>query len=300
MTPACPGCSCSSSRAPTSLLASTTATTSSASSFPAPKIAKPKPNRNNLSLFGTISKGYTLRCAANPSFPLRSTLEVILAVTLQLLAEFNRRGHSLRNMWIAGDFILAGVVTAVGGKYYSMWKVAPTHITPPSSSSSINPNSSNSNSSNSNGNGKGQSKSKIPTNAFLAPPRTPFLYRFSSFISPVPSLFTVGFITAFLGYSATHLLTVLRSHLLPSYIPPTVPINVIHASVYTGCFLATVSNVRYQLLQGLIEPFIEYIFGGRESSLTKGVVFLVRCGNGFLGSWIAITGMRLFGLQKMK
>ena len=84
--------------------------------------------------------------------------------------------------------------------------------------------------------------------------------------------------------------------------------------------MAFISNIRYQLLQGIVEPYlIDGVFSkietlGNEKTpmgrilvkfaflkhLKRVVVVLVRWGNGLLGSWIAIGGMRWFGLQQLK
>jgi len=121
--------------------------------------------------------------------------------------------------------------------------------------------------------------------------------------------------------------------IIPFYDVRTEPVSVPLAAIYTGVFMAVVSNVRYQILQGVVEPYLidggfdklergldaleSRLRGMRElgmlSRLLRGlngiefwrkckgvVIVLVRWGNGLLGSWIAIGGMRACGLQKMK
>lgn len=72
-----------------------------------------------------IQKGYHQRIIADPTFLQKSMTELILAVTTQLTAEYERRG-GLTQLITEFDFVLAGILTAVFGKYYSMWSVAPT------------------------------------------------------------------------------------------------------------------------------------------------------------------------------
>jgi hypothetical protein len=173
----------------------------------------------------------------------------------------------------------------------------------------------------------------VPTNAFqskmadgLASPNTN--QRLGSFLAPVPALFRAGTIASGVGYGIMAFLVALRTWLVPSYRTQTIPVNILYASVYTGCFMAVVSNLRYQVLQGIIEPILidRWLFSGlgggandnannnhnrmesskREPSrrlllvLRSVLVFVVRWLNGLLGSVLAINGMRMFGLQRLK
>ena len=66
--------------------------------------------------------------------------------------------------------------------------------------------------------------------------------------------------------------------------------------------MAVVINVRYQVLQGIVEPLISERVLRRErlKVLRAGVIFGVRLANGLLGNWLAITGIKMIGLQKLK
>lgn len=240
-----------------------------------------------------VKTGYNRRVAADPSFPAKSVTEVILAAGTQLAAEWNRRGASRLLPEI--DFVLPGVLTAVFGKYYSMWRVAKT--TDDQSSKPVSSEATEA---------KDQKlfNLAVPTNAFqrylldgVTKP-TP-IQRAGSMIAPMFPLFRAGIISSAVGYGIAALLIALRSMLLPSYVPATRSINILHASLYTGCFMAIVSNVRYQVLQGIVEPLIEYPL--QKFPVVRYLLILtVRWLNGLLGSVLAISGMRFFGLQKLK
>lgn len=230
---------------------------------------------------------------------MKSATELFLAAGTQLSAEWNRRGTAALVPEL--DFVVAGVLTAMCGKYYTMWRVAPTAT----STKQVN--------------GKDDKKQQVgaaadvtvfgipvPTNAFQArlmdgvtSPSSK--QRILSFFAPMPSLFQAGIVASALGYGLTAFLIALRSYLVPTYVAATRGVNIVHASIYTGVFMALVSNIRYQLLQGVIEPlFIDKFFRKKFPVLHSVLTFAVRLANGFLGSVLAITGMKMLGLQKLK
>ncbi|KAL7428818.1 hypothetical protein ACHAXH_004480 [Discostella pseudostelligera] len=256
----------------------------------------------------SIKNGYAHRIAADPSFLSKSILEIILAATTQYMAEVSRRGKG--RILPEFDFVFAGVLTAVCGKYYSMWRVARTvdahamlseiiehNMNNPSTISTATTNN---------------WRDKVPTNAFqptlfdgYTPPT--LSSRFLAFLLPMPQLFHAGVIASTIGYGLTSILIRLRALIAPHYVVATEPVSVVLAAVYTGLFMAFVSNIRYQMLQGIIEPFLLSVtqalsnrIGSWVNVFGKVAVLLVRYANGVLGSWIAIGGMRAVGLQKLK
>jgi hypothetical protein len=248
----------------------------------------------------SVSTGFQQRVEADSSFPMKSATELVLAAGTQLSAEWNRRGTAA--MVPEFDFIVAGVLTAMCGKYYTMWRVAPT-----ANRKIVNDDDDASSVSN-------QDRASdatiagipVPTNAFqptlldgVTKPSPK--QRVLSFFAPMPSLFQAGIVASALGYGLTAVLIALRAYLIPSYIAATRNVNIMHASIYTGVFMALVSNIRYQLLQGIVEPlFIDKFFRKKYPVLHSILTFAVRLANGFSGSVLAIMGMRTLGLQKLK
>jgi len=234
-----------------------------------------------------ISNGFQQRVAADPSFPMKSISELLLAAGTQLTAEWNRRGA--QDFMPELDFVVAGVITAMLGKYYSMWRVAPTQKASSALKESVDVTF---------------MGVPVPTNAFQPTmidgrTRPTPNQRFLAIFAPMPSLFRAGFLASAMGYGFTGAIIWIRSLVLPSFVAATRNVNVVYASIYTGAFLAVVSNLRYQVLQGILEPKV--IDKLRHYQATHSIItFFVRMANGFLGSLIAIVGMRYLGLQQRK
>lgn len=241
-------------------------------------------------LINDAKHGYRQRVSADPSFPVKSVAEVFLAAGTQLLAEVERRGcHRLLPEL---DFVLAGVLTAIVGKYYSMWRVAPTltTTTTPSPTTLTEPT---------------LGRMKVPTNAFQrfmldGVTRPKLRQRLGSFVVPIIPLFRAGVIASALGYGCVRLMILIRSILVPSLVVQTQNVNILHAALYTGVFMAVVSNVRYQILQGVVEPWIQWMLQTKLPALRMALIVVIRFANGLLGSILAISGMRLLRLQQLK
>lgn len=238
----------------------------------------------------SIQTGYQQRVVADPSFPTKSVTEILLAAGTQFAAEWNRRGASRLRPEL--DFVVAGVLTACYGKFYSMWRVAPTKLSEPSNEQAADDKDAT------------VFGRPVPNNAFqptmLDGTTVPTLsQRLLSLVAPMPSLFKAGFLASLVGYGLTALGISLRTVLMLNYVAATRNVNVLYVSIYTGAFMAVVSNLRYQILQGVIEPkLVDRLKKFRVMNAIT--LFLVRMANGLLGSTLAITGIKWLGLQKLK
>lgn len=237
-----------------------------------------------------LQDGYQLRKTADPSFLAKSATEVFIAAGTQVIAEWERRGSDRLLPEI--DFVFAGVLTAIYGKYTSMWKCAKTTTT---AASELD-------------NTKAFEPSIlgliVPTNCFqeymLDGKTVPTTQqRAGSLVAPMGPLFRAGMWASVAGYGFTQVMTTVRSLIFPNYLSATHSVNILYVSLYTGVFMAIVSNIRYQLLQGLVEPAIEK-YAVKVPLLQASLIFLVRVANGILGSMLAITGIRMLGIQRLR
>lgn len=261
----------------------------------------PPPER----LQSSVAKGYRARVAADPSFLSKSIVEVALAAGTQLAAEMKRRGR--QGCIIEIDFVVAGLLTAIVGKYYSAWRVAPT-ARPDGEGDGEGPGiatDASASVSEMTPSGKGSFWSNIPTNAFQpfhldGVTRPSAVERLAAIVAPVPALFRAGVIASSIGYGLTSVLIFLRTVMVPSYVAKTVSVNILHACLYTGAFMAVASNLRYQVLSGIIEPRFVDTMLRQWPKMRALVTFAIRLANGLLGSTLAIAGMKWLGLQKLK
>ena len=200
-----------------------------------------------------ITSAWRPRADADPKFKQKLALEAALACALQTTAEVQRRGRAFGR---EADYVVAGVLTALAGKLVASYQAAPS------------------------------TQGAVATNAFQADLR--WSDRVGAVVRPMPRLFGVGFAAAALGYGLTDVLTRLRDLCgIAVVAPPRVPI--LGAAVYTGVFVAVVSNGSYQILQGLVE---RGWWGDRRALL-----FVGRAGRSLMASALAIRGMQVSGLQ---
>ena len=229
----------------------------------------------------SLARQWRERVNADPRFASRFVWELLLAAILQLIAEAQRRrGAFGREL----DYVVAGVLTACFGKGSASFRVAPSVKGEWE------------------GEGEGESQSKrgdVPTNAFQ---RGGFLpsHRALALVAPVPRLFVLGSSSALAGYGLVAFLAFARDTIgcgpLDVTRPPAVPL--LGAAVYTGIFVATVSNLSYQLLQGVLEPRLIDANLADWPRLRTVAIAAARVTRSFLASGLAIRGMQLAGLQK--
>lgn len=111
-------------------------------------------------------------------------------------------------------------------------------------------------------------------------------------------LLGVGFAASMVGVVATNTLIAVRKALDPSFKTLNPPQDPLATSALYGLYMASSSNIRYQILAGVLEErIVETVLSGKPG-LTTAISFILRTGNTFLGSLLWVDFVRLFGMQK--
>ena len=227
----------------------------------------------------------------------------------QVLAEWDRRREKLMDEL---DFAFADVLTCLVANFAAVLIAAPSVA----------------------GAAVAPSGRNIPANMFQMVPPGARPYALSDrLISPflkVPTLFAVGMVASLLGYGTTSMLTSLRNYLheakndpMPSSsssaaaaagssrkwfgkktvvgieeeeAPAKIP--VLKTSLAVGAFLAVSTNIRYQLISGVVEERGIAKLLAHNKVADHLASFVVRSCNTYIGSVHMIDFLKLLGLQQ--
>ena len=122
--------------------------------------------------------------------------------------------------------------------------------------------------------------------------------RFGAILRNGTKLLGVGFCASMIGVGMTNVLAALRQAFDPSWSMPNKAQDVLATSAAYGVYMSVSSNLRYQIVAGIIEERgIETIFKGQHQ-LCHALSFIIRTGNTFVGSLLWVDFVRLCGMQK--
>lgn len=229
--------------------------------------------------------GFRERLLADPGFLVKVAIEVGIGICTKTAAEYTKRGDKFSSQL---DFVAANIVMALLADFMLVWLPAPTYS---GSRKSVAP----------------DLLSKIfagcPENAFqkVPPGYAPFsaIQRTGAVVRNGVKLFGVGFFASLLGVGFTNALIAVRQMLDPSFVPLNDPQDVFLMSAAYGTYMASSSNMRYQVLAGVIEERgIEAVFKNNPA-VCAALSFAVRTGNTFLGSLLWVDFLNLIGLQNI-
>ncbi|CAL2237290.1 unnamed protein product [Prunus armeniaca] len=142
-----------------------------------------------------------------------------------------------------------------------------------------------------------------PDNAFqvaLAGTSYSLLQRIGAIVRNGAKLFAVGTGASLVGTGVTNALINARKAIDKSFAGEAEDVPILSTSVAYGVYMAVSSNLRYQVLAGVIEQRILEPLLHQHKIILSAICFAVRTGNTFLGSLMWVDYARWVGIQKIR
>ncbi|GLJ26709.1 hypothetical protein SUGI_0520220 [Cryptomeria japonica] len=230
--------------------------------------------------------GFKERLLADDLFLAKVAMECGVGIFTKTAAELERRRENFTKEL---DFVIADVVMAIVADFMLVWLPAPTVSLRPALALEAGMIS--------------KFFYNCPDNAFQVALRGTsysLLQRVGAIVRNGAKLFCVGTSASLIGTGATNLLINARKAVDKEFAGEAEDVPVISTSVAYGVYMAVSSNLRYQLLAGVIEQrILEPLFHKQKLVLSM-LCFAVRTGNTFLGSLMWVDYARWTGIQKIR
>ncbi|KAL2461207.1 Protein of unknown function (DUF3411) [Abeliophyllum distichum] len=230
--------------------------------------------------------GFKERLLADDLFLTKVGIECGVGIFTKTAAELERRRENFTKEL---DFVFADVVMAIIADFMLVWLPAPTvSLRPPLalSAGSLN-----------------KFFYGCPDNAFqvaLAGTSYSFLQRIGAIVRNGAKLFAVGTGASLVGTGVTNLLINVRKAFDKSFAGEAEDVPILSTSAAYGVYMAVSSNLRYQILAGVIEQRILEPLLHNHKLVLSAICFAVRTGNTFLGSLMWVDYARWIGIQKIR
>ncbi|KAK2992966.1 hypothetical protein RJ640_017516, partial [Escallonia rubra] len=205
---------------------------------------------------------------------------------LMTAAELERRREKFTKEL---DFVFADVVMAIIADFMLVWLPAPTVSLRPPLAITAGP--------------VAKFFYSCPDNAFqvaLAGASYSFLQRIGAIVRNGAKLFAVGTGASLVGTGVTNALINARKAIDKSFAGEAEDVPILSTSVAYGVYMAVSSNLRYQVLAGVIEQRILEPLLHQHKIILSAICFVVRTGNTFLGSLMWVDYARWVGIQKIR
>ncbi|XP_062231279.1 protein RETICULATA-RELATED 4, chloroplastic-like [Phragmites australis] len=227
--------------------------------------------------------GFKERLLADDLFLTKVAIECGVGIFTKSAAEYGKRGE---NFVKELDFVVADVVMAIVADFMLVWLPAPTvSLQPPLAVNS-------------------GSFAKFfyncPDNAFqiaLAGTSYSLLQRVGAIVRNGAKLFAVGTSASLIGTGVTNALIKVRKVVNKDFAGEVENIPILSTSAAYGVYMAVSSNLRYQILAGVIEQRMLEPLLHRHKLVLSALCFAVRTGNTFLGSLLWVDYARWIGIQ---
>ncbi|KAH8520111.1 hypothetical protein H0E87_001536 [Populus deltoides] len=230
--------------------------------------------------------GFKERLLADDLFLTKVAIECGVGIFTKTAAELERRREKFTKEL---DFVFADVVMAIIADFMLVWLPAPTVSLRPPLALSAGPVS--------------KFFYSCPDNAFqvaLAGTSYSFLQRIGAILRNGAKLFAVGTGASLVGVGITNALINARKALDKSFAGEAEDVPILSTSVAYGVYMAVSSNLRYQILAGVIEQRLLEPMLHQQKVILSAICFVVRTGNTFLGSLMWVDYARWVGIQKIR
>ncbi|XP_006654349.1 protein RETICULATA-RELATED 4, chloroplastic-like [Oryza brachyantha] len=227
--------------------------------------------------------GFKERLLADDLFLAKVAMECGVGIFTKTAAEYERRRE---NFVKELDFVIADVVMAIVADFMLVWLPAPTvSLQPPLA---VNAGS------------IAKFFHNCPDNAFqvaLAGTSYSLLQRVGAIMRNGAKLFAVGTSASLIGTGVTNALIKARKAVSKDFEEESENIPIVSTSVAYGVYMAVSSNLRYQILAGVIEQRMLEPLLHRHKLVLSALCFAVRTGNTFLGSLLWVDYAKWIGIQ---
>lgn len=230
--------------------------------------------------------GFRERLLADDLFLAKVAMECGVGIFTKTAAELEKRKENFTKEL---DFVCADVVMAIVADFMLVWLPAPTVSLrpPPSVSAGL----------------IAKFFFGCPENAFqvaLAGTSYSLIQRIGAIVRNGAKLFAVGTGASLIGTGVTNALINARKVVDKSFADEAEEVPVLSTSVAYGVYMAVSSNLRYQILAGIIEQRILDPLLHQNKLMLSAICFAVRTGNTFLGSLLWVDYARWVGVQKIR
>lgn len=230
--------------------------------------------------------GFKERLLADDLFLTKVGIECGVGIFTKSAAELEKRRENFTKEL---DFVCADVIMAIIADFMLVWLPAPTvSLRPPVAVSAGM---------------VAKYFSGCPDNAFqvaLAGTSYSFLQRIGAIVRNGAKLFAVGTGASLVGTGVTNLLINARKAIDKSYAVEAEDLPVLSTSVAYGVYMSVSSNLRYQVLAGIIEQRMLEPLLHQHKLVLSAICFAVRTGNTFLGSLMWVDYARWIGIQRSR
>lgn len=227
--------------------------------------------------------GFKERLLADDLFLAKVGIECGVGIFTKTAAEYQRRKE---NFMKELDFVISDVVMAIIADFMLVWLPAPTVSLRPPLAITAGPFT--------------KFFYSCPDNAFqvaLGGTSYSFLQRLGAILRNGTKLFAVGTCSSLVGTSVTNALINARKAVDKSSAGEVEELPILSTSVAYGVYMAVSSNLRYQVLAGVIEQRLLEPVLHQHKIILSAICFAVRTGNTFLGSLLWVDYARWIGIQ---